>query len=165
MSKIPTREERFFEGLVESNRRAMLDFARARMRDASQAEDVIQDACFAAWEKIGDLMLSPNPGGWLMNALKICIRRHRKKEAKERAATEALTRGWVDDVAYPDDIDENLVAGILSHDDLRIAELREQGYGDSEIAELLGKTPGAIRMRLTRMRKKIAEFLDGETER
>jgi RNA polymerase sigma factor (sigma-70 family) len=165
MSEISTRKAKFYEGLIETTRPAMLDFARVHMKDASYAEDVVQDACFAAWEKIDNLMLSPNPGGWLMNSLKICMRKHYKKAAVERTIAEALMREGTDAVSYPGDpgdIDDSVIR-LLSPDDLRIAELREQGYGDSEIAKLLGKTPGAIRMRLTRMRKKLAGFLDGET--
>jgi DNA-directed RNA polymerase specialized sigma24 family protein len=133
MSEISTRKAKFYEEIIESTRRAMLDFARAHMKDASHAEDVVQDACFAAWKKIDILMLSPNPGGWLMNALKNCMRRHYEKAAAERTIAEALMREGTDEVAYPNDIDEDSVIRMLSLDDLRIAELREQGYGDKSI--------------------------------
>jgi RNA polymerase sigma-70 factor (ECF subfamily) len=162
VTQIPKHKIEFYEELIETTRQAMLDFASAHMNDDSQVEDVVQEACGTAWEKIDTLMASPNLGGWLMNTLKNHIRKLLEKMKVEQKLNEKLASDTSCEVVYQDALGENAVVEILSPEERLIAELREQGYTDSEIADFLGKKPSALRARLTRMRKKISKFLEDE---
>jgi RNA polymerase sigma factor (sigma-70 family) len=152
----------FYEEHISDTRKAMLDYARLHVGDAGQAEDIVQDTCYTAWVKIDALMSSPNPGGWLMNALKNHIRKYYDKLKAEAKLAEALEINAVLKAAYFDSpeksSDDSPVEKMLSDDDLRIARLREQGFTDDEIAKALGMKPGAVRARFFRMRGKLTEY-------
>jgi RNA polymerase sigma-70 factor (ECF subfamily) len=162
MPLFQTPKERFFEELVESTRSALFDFARAHVKDVSQAEDAVQDACYTAWVKIDALMDSPNPEGWLMNALKYQIHKQYDKLASEkRIAAKLFAKSPDSGAVYMDESGDVPFTAALSPDELRIVRLREQGYRHEEIAKLLNVEPGAVRTRLSRIKGKVAKFLEG----
>ena len=57
----------------------MLTYAITVVDDLELAEEIVQDVFVIAWNKYEDLMLSPNPGGWLMNTTKFTIRNTLRK--------------------------------------------------------------------------------------
>ena len=57
----------------------MLTYAITVVDDLELAEEIVQDVFVIAWNKYEDLMLSQNPGGWLMNTTKFTIRNTLRK--------------------------------------------------------------------------------------
>jgi RNA polymerase sigma-70 factor (ECF subfamily) len=160
MSLFQNPEERFFEELIESTRRTLLNYARSHIRDATQAEDVVQETCLTAWSKIDALMDSQNPKGWLMNTLKNQLHKYHDKLASEQQMLAKLVAIPGDGIAYTDEPDGFVFASVLSEDELRIVRLREAGYKHDEIAKLMGIEPNAARKRLSRIKTKVTKFLE-----
>jgi DNA-directed RNA polymerase specialized sigma24 family protein len=104
-------------------------------------------------------MASENPGGWLMNALKNHIRKYYEKLAAERKLGAELAASAENAPAWPGEPGGMTVADELSPEELRLVRLREQGYGYDEIAGFLDMKPGAVRVRMSRIKSKAASIL------
>lgn len=58
-----------FERLVRPHMRKLFRTAYRWVGDSEEAKDLVQDACIAAYEHLGQLADSPNPLPWLMRVL------------------------------------------------------------------------------------------------
>jgi RNA polymerase sigma-70 factor (ECF subfamily) len=150
----------FFTELVQTTRAKLAVYARSRKVAADVIEDLVQEACFSAWRNIDKVMGSPNPQGWLMNAMKLHIRRYHANLAKGGKLADMLiadpgSKQHITD----DDSGEISFAAVLTADEMRIAALREQGYNDREIADMTNTEYSAIRKRFSRIREKIKKFM------
>ncbi|HIT02560.1 MAG TPA: sigma-70 family RNA polymerase sigma factor [Candidatus Enterenecus merdae] len=128
------------------------------------AEDLCQDAFFLATLRYEELLHHPSPGGWLTLTLFNLVRNERRK-AKNR-----LTQVSVDEVAnqlISNDQTasiETLLPVQLSSDERKILVWKFEYKMDyRDIANALGITEGAARMRVSRALKRCKELLDDHT--
>lgn len=143
----------------------LLAAGRRHCRDEDRARDAVQDALVAAGEHLQDFRGEGTPQGWLVRMVaNACAR---------------MRRGRKNSAAWNAELDPEVVLG--DHESPEIAAARAQlaaRLGDAlielspadraivllseaedwtgpEIAEALGMTPGAVRVRLTRLRAKL----------
>jgi RNA polymerase sigma factor (sigma-70 family) len=160
VSKETDREAAFLTELLQTTRARLLAYARSRNFEGTAAEDLVQEVCLSAWTNIDAVMGSPNPPGWLMNALKIHIRRYYASIAKDGKLFDALTANADGESRITDNADNEIsFAAALTDDDLRVVALRAQGYSDREIADMTKTAYATIRKRFSRIREKIKRFM------
>jgi DNA-directed RNA polymerase specialized sigma24 family protein len=73
-----------------------------------------------------------------------------------------LTDG-MSESAYPFDLADNTAASFLSvlnSQEIRIIDLKAQGYKHREISDVLGIRPGTVDSAISRIKAKITEFLE-----
>lgn len=84
-----SREKDFFAQMYMDNYGAMLKYAAAALKNEEQAQDVVQQAFLIAYERLDNLVDSPQPRGWLFSALKNVIGNYfKKKERLEKLVEE-----------------------------------------------------------------------------
>jgi RNA polymerase sigma-70 factor (ECF subfamily) len=140
----------------------LLDYTRMRVTDTSSAQDIVQDVCLLAWEKIDDVMCSPNPNGWMMNTLKNYIRKYKVRTALEQERIEPLD----ENIPAPErDLSDSAASfsSVLRPEEMRIVELKAQGYKHREIADILGVKPGTIDSAVSRIKVKITNLLEDKS--
>jgi RNA polymerase sigma-70 factor (ECF subfamily) len=155
-------KEKFYIQLLRDNSAILLTYAHSRVADNFQAEDIVQDVWVTAWKKIDDVFESSNPTGWLINALKNHLHRYYEHLANNRELSDKLTFEADQAAAMPEFNHAISFASVLSPGELRIVKLKEQGYKHREIAEMLGSSKGTIDSRLSRIKEKLARFLESE---
>ncbi len=173
----PTTASRKFEAAIEANMGRLIALARsmlgAQMRDAKQAEDIVQDALLKLFRHCESY--NWDDGGWPLMAKAVsrnvisCRRRktgqsldaddglydglgteNDPSEAPQTAETTELVRRHIAEL--PDSWREALV-------------LREQqGMGYREISEVLGATESQVKTWLYRARAKLAKSLKSHLE-
>ena len=162
MKLFPNRKEKFYIELINTTYDKLLVYAKVKIADPKRAEDLVQEACLTAWDKIKTVMDSPNPGGWLMNALKNHILKYNSSLSAEQKISEALM--LENQYTHINDSNEISFSSILSDDELEIIKLKEQGYKHYEIANMLNAKLGTIDSKVSRIKKKITFFLDNENK-
>jgi RNA polymerase sigma-70 factor (ECF subfamily) len=160
MIRFQRPEERFYEELIDSMYDRLLEYARCKTHNATEVQDIVQNACLIAWEKIDSVMKSPNPQGWLMNAVKNRIQKYFARLEVERNTVEVLTPELVKAPASVTVGNELSFLNTLSEDEIEIIRLREQGYKHHEIAEMLKLKPGTVRQRAARIARKVKRFIE-----
>lgn len=135
----------------------MLRFARVTLKDENLAEVAVQDTFVIASLKFQDLTGSPNPVGWLYNVLKNTIRAH-KRERRRMLERCVAWEGLQEPSAEMPPVGE---LDMEKSADLRLlARLYIQGYSLEEIAADMGITVPALKMRMSRARKRLREDPD-----
>jgi RNA polymerase sigma-70 factor (ECF subfamily) len=155
----------FYTDLVDEYRDRLLKFACARIRNYADAEDVVEEALYTAWERIDTLMSSPNPAGWLFNTLKYHIMKYIESEKARQGFEVAMTHEIETGVSFPEPDDEGGelgIAALLTEDEMRIVRLKERGYTHHEIAKMIDKPYGTVASKISRLKAKITRMLDGE---
>ena len=130
-------------------------------------EDQIQETFVRAWQKRSSLQKHPNPDGWLVECFRNCLMNACKKQSRvwKHHAFSAVAENVqpIADQMYlsPDDYVRTnehveLLRRLLGEKDAEIF-LRYCVYGEkaSEIAAELNISDQALRMRISRMKKKI----------
>lgn len=159
---------RRFEQLCAPLRADLYRFAFWLARDASVAEDVVQETLLRAWRSLDALTDDGAARSWLLT---IARREHARLYERKRLETvdiDALTTredpalGRSDDheagdvhaaiLALPEEYREPLVLQVL------------MGYSTEEIAGQLGLTSGAVLTRLCRARQKLRTTVLGRAE-
>lgn len=128
------------------------------------AEDLCQDTFFLATLHYEELLHHPSPGGWLTLTLLNLARNERRKTENRPAQVP------VDEVAHLLKIDEQTssIEGLLpvqlSDDDRRLLVWKFEYQMDyQDIANTLGITEGAARMRVLRALKRCKALLEDKT--
>lgn len=139
-----------------------------RKADQSEAEDILQETYYQAYQNIQVLMEHPNPIGWLLLTCKNIINKHLQKK---RTQSEYMVFGDCEDILQNMPTKDN-------YDSVYLEELKQilsdnqyfllvkkyvEGYSVEELAKQLNITDGACKMRLKRAkkeaRKKIGVFI------
>jgi RNA polymerase sigma-70 factor (ECF subfamily) len=146
-------------------RNRLLTYARRLLGDVAEAEDVVQEVYVKLWHMRGEL-----PSCDSVKALSVHITRNlclnRMKQRRDRAQESLDGLAVLNDEPEPDvaleqrDTVEHVMRIIDRLPDLQRAILRMKhvdGLEVEEIAGLTGSNPEAVRMNLSRARKKVKE--------
>ena len=160
----PTRAESpdaaRFAALFESNKRAVLAYARRRTTSLADAEDAAGETFGIAWRRITTVPTEPLP--WLYGVARRVLANQR------RGADRRFRLAWRvrDDLPTPVYLGENADAPAmialtrLRADDQELLRLVAwEELGNNQIAEVLGVTPNAVAIRLHRARGRFAKTL------
>lgn len=160
------RSEAFMEHAIERHRGAVLRLALARTRNAADAQDVAQDVFIKLLRSTTRFHDDDHLHAWLLRATHdSCVDLHRQAwrrrvETREDMAVVADRETW-----------DPTIEEVVNHpvwtamerlpDKLRCALHLHyvEGYGITEVADILGCTEAAARTRLHRGRKKLTAEL------
>lgn len=166
-----------FEELVRRHLRSAHAVALGVLGNPADAEDVCQDAFLAALEKLDECRDPKRFAAWLMRIVRnraLNVRESRALRQGEPLEEEAATleAGAFDDPeqrAGQSELRERLLAalGRLPPSQREVVLLHDlEGWRHREIADLLGTSEGAVRVRLAEARKRLrAELGDSGDER
>ena len=139
----------FFQELFESQRSALLRFAKRQVGD-SISEDLVEETFLVAWCKLDTLRAHPMPKQWLFRVLYYrCKREVARKSYQSEISTD------MDTLYIPSGTPEHGLLEILpanlpqSDRDILIYRFRDE-MEIAEIAELLGIREDAARKRVAR---------------
>ena len=170
-----------FEAAVLPHLDAAYTLARYLTRNASDAEDVVQDACLRALKYFEGFRGEQGAGGPGARAWLLAIVRNTAYTARRRQRVDALTTEF-DETQHSDAVAEDHPEGVLlqkaAKETLRRAleglapEFREvivlrelQGLSYKEISDVTGVPVGTVMSRLSRARTRLQQALRGEEER
>jgi RNA polymerase sigma-70 factor (ECF subfamily) len=174
-------EETAFERLVRTHGGRMLSVARRLLRDDDEARDVVQEAFLSAFRSIGSFEGSCRLATWLHRIVVNCAlmklrsapKKHEEpiddllpKFAEDGHRVDHGASGW----AEPADalLQRNEVRSLVRRSIDRLPETYRtvllfrdiEGLGTAEVAELLGITENAVKVRLHRARQALRTLLD-----
>jgi RNA polymerase sigma factor (sigma-70 family) len=141
-----------FARLYERYAPVVMRYAWSRLRDRSQAEEVLQDTFLTAWSKIGtsriiDQSLLP----WILTICTNHLRNQTRRNQKIHAVALTEVDSYASESVGTSAIDDALAQ--LSSLDRRICELcLIDGLSYQEAADRIQSTPASIRNRLHRAR-------------
>ena len=173
-----------FEELHAAHHDALWRFAYAQVRSAEMADEIVQDVFFALWRKRTELEITSTVVGWLYGAARHhALRRWREERAVVRltdhirahadrsdceAGDEALlvamgaacqdSHNMVVDRDLDDAVTQAL-AGLSERRRVAMTLRWKHQLAGPEIAEVLGTTPEAVRVLLTRARQELSALL------
>ena len=164
-------EARAFEELVRRYLRPAHAVALGVLGNPADAEDVCQDAFLTALQKLDECRDPERFAGWLLRivrnqALNFRERRARREgEPLERVTSTAMAAGGDDPAreAERSELRERLVAAldVLPPSQREVVLLHDlEGWAHREIAELLGTSEGAVRVRLFEARRRLRSELE-----
>jgi RNA polymerase sigma-70 factor (ECF subfamily) len=147
---------------------ALYNLARYLTRDASEAEDLVQETYARALRAWGDFAPGTNVKAWLFRILRNqIITRYRQDARHPAAAPYDTTETWGDDgsedVAPAASVDADQLRQVMSgeveaalrtlSDDARTVVLLDlEGFTETELATVMGCAVGTIKSRLNRAR-------------
>ncbi len=166
------REQRFRE-LYDAAYVDLLRFVRRRVHP-SHAEDVVGDVMLVAWRRLDDVPADRSSArAWLFGVARKTLQNARRREDRHDAVAVRLaevTRGPADTGDHPD-----LVAGrvdlaaawprLSATDQEALALAVLDGLTAPEAAAVLGVSPTAFRLRLSRARRSLRRHLDTTPDR
>ena len=157
---------------------ALYNLARYLTRDASEAEDLVQETYVRALRAWGDFTAGTNVKAWLFRILRnLVISRHRQDvrhppaapyDTTESGAEEAAGEGGAAADVDPEQL-RRIVSGeveaalrTLSEDARAVILLDLEGLTETELAAVLGCAVGTVKSRLNRaraaLRVKLADY-------
>ena len=148
---------------------AMRAFAMSLTRNATLADDMVQDAVLKAWSNIDSFQPGTNMRAWLFTIVRNTYYSHHRKRRREVEDGEgAMTAG----LAQKPDHDGRLqMRDFGTAFDTLPEEQREAlilvgagGFSYEEAAETCGVAVGTIKSRVNRARARLVELLDMSDE-
>ena len=152
--------------LVSRYSRRALSIAWGIVRDAAEAEDLVQEAFVRAWEKIGRFREGEPFGPWLFRIvtnLALDVVKHRTKFPKTEVEAHD-ERGELRAAASPEwsDTASRIDRAIEALPDMQRVVARlfiVEEFEHAEIAEMTGLAEGTVRSHLSHARRKLQEAL------
>lgn len=157
-----------FEALVNAYSADLYRYAQWLTRDATLAEDMVQETFMRAWKALHTLHDHKAAKYWLITILRREIARHYGKERHATVSYEsdAELDQWLEVDIGPTQLDKWALRRAMSEVPNEYLEpLVLQvigGYSCEEIGTLLGVSSGAIMTRVCRARQKLRRVLEGD---
>lgn len=183
-ARIRAGDEAAFEALHSAHHDALWRFAYAQIRSAEMAEEIVQDVFFALWRKRTEWEITSTVAGWLYGAVRHhALRRWRQERALVRltdhvraradrsgceSADEALLVAMgaacedSHSMVVERDLDEAVMRALAGLPERRRVAMTlrwKHQLAGPEIAQVLGTTPEAVRVLLTRARQELGALL------
>jgi RNA polymerase sigma-70 factor (ECF subfamily) len=163
-------DRRAFEELVRLTDRRVYSLAYRLVGDRSDAEDVAQEAYLRVYRGLAGFREEAQFETWMYRIVANCAMTQLRKRGRfGQVASDAELDVPVPDRSSERAIDRGDLERALDHlpEGQRIPVLLKDVYGLSvkEIAEELGVEEGAVKVRLHRARKRLAEYLTAGEQR
>lgn len=150
--------DRFIENLYQEMNFKMRTYAARRLYRPEQAEEAVQNALVVLCRRADEVMVHPNPQGWLMVTIQNVVKAMNRAVSRE----EGRIAGSLDEVRIPyrDDHFRTEYDKLLSPEDFALIEMVVvQDYTIPEAARELGITTEAAKKRKQRAEKQLRELL------
>lgn len=154
-----------FRDLYENTYEALYKYVRRMGGNDNVIEDIVQETYCEAYRCREKLCEHPNPSGWLYKTANYIFRNSIRRMENRAVSLEMLedadsmpsVRGGYEIVEL-----QLLMQGALSKEDGKlIQKYYMEGYSGAEIAAQLGISEENVRMKLSRIRRKMREKLMG----
>lgn len=155
-------QDRFFTAIYLDRRKPLLEYAESNLHNHALAEEAVQQAFEIACRKIEDFQSSPNPEGWIFNAVRFVVFNMASRQRTERRVIAPVDEYRPDLVAAPaDPLPLRVHFGeLVDSPQLRIVyEMEIVGRTLEEIAIDLGISEVACKKRAERARKYLQKKL------
>jgi RNA polymerase sigma-70 factor, ECF subfamily len=157
----PSADHARFEHLYAQTRIAVLGYLLRRCGDPADAADLLAETYLIAWRRIQDIPDGDRARAWVFGVARRTLANHRRHQRVEGRLAHALRTDLVSELraATPsgDPAFRDVIAGCLAGlkpIDREIIELAVYDeLSPAEIAVVVGKSAGAIRVRLHRIRQ------------
>jgi RNA polymerase sigma-70 factor, ECF subfamily len=170
---MPNADAPRFKALIEPHLDALFRAAFRLSRNRADAEDLVQETCVRAYQRISQLQESQPVKAWLLKVLHNMfvdgVRRARlapvgDREGADLATTSAGADPNPEESAYTLEREEQLHRAWLRLDRSHRAllALRAEGYTVAEIGEITGLAMEVLNARLYRARRSFARHLADE---
>jgi len=152
-----------FTELFEATHRPLLAYAVRRVTDPADAADVVAEAFLVAWRRIDDVPDGADARPWMFGVARRVLANLHRGARRRLALAERLRAEVVEAVPAPtggpSDVERAMAR--LGDDDQELLRLVAwEELARDEIALALGISRGAVRVRLHRARRRLAEQLD-----
>ena len=152
----PSRSDRF-EALARESLEPLRRYL-ARRTDAETAADVLGDTLLVAWRRLDDVPAEPLP--WLYGVARNCLANAERGVRRRARLAARLAAQPVEAAADPDATHLHEVLEELGETDRELVRLWAwEQLAPAEIATVVGLTPNAVSIRLTRARQRLRELL------
>jgi RNA polymerase sigma-70 factor, ECF subfamily len=163
-----------FAALIARHERACLAIAYAKLRNPDVAGDVVQEAFLKAWQGIKTLGNAASFGAWLGQIVRnLATDLQRTKLRRGQVESLGNSEGLAADLAADESGNPTVIAaghetarlieaalGKLDEKSREIVTLRYfDGLASREIGAMIGMSPAAVDMRLSRARQELREML------
>ena len=155
-------QDRFFTAIYLERRKSLLEFAESKLHNHAMAEEAVQQAFEIACRKIEDFQSSPNPKGWIFNAVRFVVSNVASRQRTERRVIVPVDEYRPDLVVAPaEPLPLRVHFGeLVDSPQFRIVyEMEIQGRTLAEIAKDLGISESACKKRAERARKDLQKKL------
>lgn len=152
----------FFTAIYLDRRKSLLEFAESKLHNHALAEEAVQQAFEIACRKIEDFQSSPNPKGWIFNAVRFVVWNLLSRQRTECRVIVPVDEYRPDLVAAPaDPLPLRVHFGELvdTPQFQIIYEMDFYGRTLAEIAKDLGISEAACKKRAERARKHLQKKL------
>ncbi len=147
--------EEDFESFYRRTGGMVRQYLRLRMENAQEIEGIVQETYRIALERWDMLQSHPNPCGWLLLTAKHMWRDVRRYE-NFRTDQWSEENIFYEDPAYEMVVMEDMLHSLYGGEDERLARgYFLEGFTVAELAEDMRISPGNVRTRLYRIRKKL----------
>ena len=149
-------QDQFFTKIYKERRKPLLMYAESNLHNHALAEEAVQQAFEIAWRKIDDFQSSPNPEGWIFNAVRFVVFNMASRQRTERRVIVPVDEYRPDLVVAPaDPLPLRVHFGDLvdTPQFQIIYEMEFNGRTLAEIAKELGISETACKKRAERARK------------
>lgn len=167
------RDASAFAALIRRYERVVLSVAFSVLSNSEAAADVAQDAFFRAWQRLAELKEPARFATWICGIARNLAIDVRRKNRRVQSSVDANGNDCLelaDDAKASDPLealDQNerrarVAAAVQSLDEVtRPAVILRyyDGLSSKEIAEILGMSPAAVDMRLSRARQQLKKML------
>lgn len=160
-------DEARFRRLYDENYAPLMGYA-LRRTSPEDASDVVAETFLIAWRRLTEVPDGDRTRLWLYGTARRVVANHVRSAARQRRLGARLAGQVVEEIPGPGDTPDQSVAvgrafrrlGETDRELLLLTGWEELDAG--QIAEVLGATRGAVRVRLHRARTRFARELDRE---
>lgn len=164
MSTSTTADERRFAALWDEHSPRVQAYA-LRHADREAAQEVVADTFLVAWRRLADVPADALP--WLLVVARNTLRNHHRATARARRLHDVLASlapPPPDDPAAAVAEREALLRGLAALGDAdreAVLLVAWDGLTPAQAADVLGCSPAAFKMRLSRARRRLTRAADG----
>ena len=154
-------KDKFFNDLMEETYERVYTFVSRGCNNKEFTEDVVQETFLEAYRKIEVLLEHPNKMGWLYNTAKFKMLKLRSRDGKYCLLNDKYDT-LVDEKSgehlYEEiELAETIKSSVSEVEYEMLFDYYLNGYTSVEVAEKYNLDKGGIRMRMTRLKKKLKE--------
>lgn len=152
------------EQLFVAQERRLGQFLAQIVGSRSQAEDLLQETFLVAWREREIIASIENPEAWLFAVARNRALHAMRGMGRARAAYERLGLRRIEKQSDPADaigVRDFLARNLKADDRILVVLHYVHGFTSGELGVITGRSPEAVRQRLSRARRRLAQALDG----